>query len=501
MPGHRDSTGRVCVTNSDMTDLAGAQSDGVLGAPEGVPALLPPTRLGRGSWALFEFARSPYLVLIYIYAFGPYFANVIIGDPVRGQELWSVANTIVGLLVAILAPVLGAISDRTGRRKPWLIAIVAVMSTGCIALWWAIPGIMPPWLVLAIVVMLAGCFLLSEVFHNAMLAPLVERSKLGRLSGFGIAANNLGAMLSLVIVLFGVALPASGIEGTPFVPEQPLFGLDPALHEPDRFSGPFAGIWLVIFTLPLLLFTPDVPSRGVPAKEAVRQGWQQLRQTLRDVRRYANIVRFLIARMIYNDGKVAALAYGGLYASGTFGWGLAELLIAGLLLTPFGILGGMLGGVLDVRLGSKPTIMISISITALMLLTAISVSPDTLFFVIPLSSGEVFAPHLPLFRTLPELVYLAAFSLMGVFITVAFTSSRTMMAQISPPSMINQFFGLYALSGTATAFLGHALVGVLTSTFESQRAGFVGLVALLVIGLLLMFRVSNTARQGGGNSA
>jgi hypothetical protein len=116
-------------------------------------------RRGQLSWALFEFSRSPYLSLVYIYVFATYFTNTVIGDPVQGQELWSLANTIVGVCVAVLAPLTGAISDRMGRRKPWIVAIALIMGASCCALWWAMPGAqggLPVGVILTLIVVLAA---------------------------------------------------------------------------------------------------------------------------------------------------------------------------------------------------------------------------------------------------------------------------------------------------------------------------------------------------------
>ena len=156
-----------------MTASIASQDD----ANQGLSATgeVPADRRGQISWALFEFARSPYISLVYVFVFPPYFANVVIGDPVRGQEAWSFANTLVGVCVAVLAPLLGAISDRTGPRKPWLAAIALIMSACCIALWFAMPGArggLPVSVILLLVVILATCFQFTEVFHNAMLASI-----------------------------------------------------------------------------------------------------------------------------------------------------------------------------------------------------------------------------------------------------------------------------------------------------------------------------------------
>jgi UMF1 family MFS transporter len=453
----------------------------------------PSNRRGQISWALFEFARSPYISLVYVFVFPPYFANVVIGDAVRGQEAWSLANTIVGICVALLAPLLGAISDRTGPRKPWLAAIALVMSASCIALWFAMPGAqggLPVGAILLLVIILATCFQFTEVFHNAMLASIARADRVGGLSGLGIATGNLGTLSAMIVMLFGVALPASGMTLGGLLPDEPLFGLDPATHEHSRIAGPVAGVWFLIFIVPLLLWTPDRPRTGVSARRAVREGLEQLWLTIKRARRISNVALFLLARMLYTDAKVAILAYAGIYGAGVFGWELAELLLSAVLLAPFSISGGFIGGWLDNTLGSKRAIQISVGLTCIGMLGAVSTTPDEMLFVFPYdaaTAGPLWS--FPYFQTLPELIYLGMFMLLAITITAAFCTSRTMMARIAPVSMMSQFFGLYALSGTATAFLGHALVAAFTGAFRSQRAGFASLIILLAAGLALMFRV------------
>lgn len=448
---------------------------------------------GQLSWALFEFARSPYISLVYVFVFPPYFSRVVIGDPVRGQEAWSLANTIVGICVALLAPLIGAVSDRTGPRKPWLAAVALIMSVSCMLLWFAMPGAqggLPVDVILLLVIILATCFQFTEVFHNAMLASIATPARVGGLSGLGIATGNLGTLTAMLVMLFGVALPASGMTLGGLLPEKPLFGLDPATHEHSRIAGPVAGVWFLIFIVPLLLWTPDRPATGVSARRAVSEGLEQLWLTLKRARRVSNVALFLLARMLYTDAKVAILAYAGIYAAGVFGWELAELLLFAVLLAPFSISGGFIGGWLDDTLGSRRAIQISVGLTCIGMVGAVATTPDRILFVFPYdaaAAGPLWS--FPYFQTLPEVVYLLTFALLAITITAAFCTSRTMMARIAPVSMMNQFFGLYALSGTATSFLGHALVAAFTRVFNSQRAGFASLIILLLAGLVVMFRV------------
>lgn len=444
---------------------------------------------GQFAWAVFDFARSPYLSLVYIFVFPPYFANAIVGDPIRGQEQWSLANTIVGVCVAAFAPLLGAISDRTGPRKPWLIAIVAIMAACCSALWYALPGArggLSISAILTLIVILASCFQFSEVFYNAMLPSIASPQRVGGLSGLGIAVGNFGTLVALTVMLFGIALPASGVTLGGLLPHTPWFGLDPAQQEHNRIAGPIAGAWLVLFSLPLMLWTPDRAATKIPAGRAVHEGLSQLVLTIRRARQISNVGLYLLARMLYTDGKVAILAYTGIYAAGVFQWDLVAVILFAVMLTPFSICGGLLGGWLDNRLGSKRAIQISIILTCIFIVAAVSISRDQLFFL-PYDTAAV-APLwlLPYFRTLPELMYIAATMVLAASVTAAFCTSRTMMARIAPLSMMNQFFGLYALSGTATGFLGHAAVALFTSIFASQRAGFASTILLLCSGLIVM---------------
>jgi len=445
--------------------------------------------LGQVSWATVEFARNPYLSLILIFVFPPYFANVVVGDAVRGQEMWGLCNTVVSMLVGALAPFLGAMSDRQGRRKTWLAGTFTVMICGCSALWFAMPGAEGGLSVTAILVLAAamlGCFLISEVFHNAMLPSIAPAERIGSLSGLGLSLNNTGSLLVLLLMLLGIALPASGVVDWPFLPDKPLFGLDPGRQEHNRIAGPLAGVWLLVFIVPFMLFTPDRPSTGITARRAVREGVSQVWQTIRQARQVSNVGIYLLARMFYNDGKVAIIAYSGIYAAGTFKWELVEMLVFAILLTPFSIIGGSLGGWLDTRFGSKNAIRITIAVSALATLGAVSCASDRVL-MIPYdaaAAGTLWA--LPYFQTLPEVVYLGLYMVLACFITAAFATSRSMMARIAPVSMMSQFFGLYALSGSATAFLGHGMVTLFTAVSHSQSIGLGSAVILLGVGIMLM---------------
>jgi MFS transporter, UMF1 family len=248
-------------------------------------------RLGQVSWALFEWARNPYYILVVIYIFGPYFTTEVIGDPVRGQETWGYINGFAGMITASLAPFLGAIADKVGRRKPWIGAFVTMMVPAIMLLWFAVPGAQGAAIVtVAVALTIAGTgSAFSEVFHNSMLPSIVPYTRLGSLSGLGLSLGNGGALVILTTMLYCFALPANGLLHWSFLPDHVLFGLNAATFEHDRIAGPITAVWLVLFSLPLFLFTPDQAGTGVTARQAVRDGLADVWQTIRQLRHYKNV--------------------------------------------------------------------------------------------------------------------------------------------------------------------------------------------------------------------
>ncbi len=453
----------------------------------------PADKRGQIAWAIFEWARNPYVLLITIYVFSPYFSNTVVGDPIQGQAVWGYINGVAGVAIALMAPFLGAIADLGGTRKPWIAAFTALMVPAMVLLWWALPGDggIGIWGVAMAIIVISIAYEFSAVFHNSMLPSIAPHSRIGFLSGLGLALGNLGGLLILTFMLVFFTLP--GVVSWSFIPDTPLFGIDQSLFQDSRISGPVAGLWLAIFSLPLFLFTPDAASNAIGMMEAVRKGVARVVGTVTRLKHYRNVATYLGARMLYNDGKTAVLIFGGVYASGVFGWGALDMLVYGIILSVFAVLGGFFGGWLDDRFGSRAAIMTSIGGTTIGLVLAVSITPNELFFQPYESPGPIWS--MPFFKTLPEMLYLGVVIIIAIFITAAYANSRTMLARIAPAKMMTEFFGLYALSGTATAFIAPFLVGESTRFFESQRAGFASILLLLIGGLVVMIFVKETRAE------
>ncbi|MGQ0533758.1 MAG: MFS transporter [Caulobacteraceae bacterium] len=447
---------------------------------------------GAWSWALFEWARNPWVLLGTIYVFAPYVSNVVIGDPVRGQALIASWHTTAGIIIAITAPFLGAATDRMGRRKPLLAVCIAALAA-CIAVkWWALPGGegLPIWAVGLATTAAGVSFVYTEVLHNSMLTRAAPPGAVSQVSGLGLALGNAASVLLLVFVLVTMALP--GQVDLPFLPDAPMFGLDPAQHEPSRIVTLLCAVWLIVFSIPIFLYTPDLTTTGERFGAALVNGFGNVVRTVRKLRDYDNVVLFLVARMLYADGKTAILIFSGVYASGVMGWDLLEMLAYGILLSIFAVSGGVLSGWLDHAAGLKRAVVIEIGTTLLCLVAMVSMSPTSIFFM-PVGPGVAVWDSL-VFATAPELAYLGFAVVIAISITAAYGSSRALMARLAPAGMEGEVFGLYALSGSATAWLAPGLVAYFTTAYQSLRAGFASIALLLLVGLILLLFVKSPAR-------
>jgi len=440
---------------------------------EGVPAANASAR-GRVSWVLFEWGRNPYVLVITVYVYATYFTRDIVGDPVRGQALWAAIQAYAGLGIAILAPFLGAIADAGGRRKPWIafFALLLVLSTA--ALWFGKPGGAGLGLlgVGAMVALANVAYDGSLVFHSAMLPWLVSEKRIGRWSGLGYALGNVAGIVLLVFILVFIYLPT-----------QPLFGLDRATHEHERISGPLCALWFAVFSLPFFVWTPDRPSRHLPSREVIRRGLSSIARTFGNLHAYRNVAAYLGVRMIYNDGLNVMLAFGGIYAAGVFHWGEVESAAYGIILSVFAALGGWLGGRLSDRIGTKRALQLSIGGMIAAGVVSLGFAPDRLFFVMPYAAGQTIAV-LPIFRTAPELFYIASVMAIAVCLVATYANSRAMLARIAPEALMTEFFGLYALSGEATAFMAPLAVAFATEVSGSQQWGMAAILAFLTMGFI-----------------
>ena len=465
-------------------------------ADHGLPA---DGRLNRGgvAWSIFEGGRDPFVILITIYIFMPYVAGSMIGDPVLGQETISRWQQWAGWAVMATAPFIGASIDKVGQRKGWLALIVGLMVPLCAALWWAKPdgSGLSVGMTMLFAMTVQVLFVYNEVLHNSLLVRAAGLSGAHRASGLALSLGNLFSVLALIFTAWAFALP--GKVDWSWVPAAPLFGLDPATHEPERVVAWLAAGLLFFGSIPLFLWTPDAPRTGTPVLRAFAQGAAELWRMLKTISHFKDAAIYIGSRMFFVDGMNGVLVYAGVYAVGVMKWGALEMLAYGILLSIFAVLGGYVARWLDAGVGPKNALRIEIFMTMLGLTGFLGMRPDLILYFWPYDAATA-APIWagPVFTHLPDVVFVLVGFVNAIFITAQYASSRTLLTRITPPDQTGAFFGVYALSGVATAWLAPTLVNIGTRATGTQQGGFATLLLLLAVGLAGLFLV-----RGGGRGA
>jgi len=402
------------------------------------------------AWCLFDWANSPYTTLVVTFIYSAYFAQTFAPDIIRGTAWWSRAVAAAGLAVALLSPALGALADRGGLRLRFLAITTATCVLATAALTWVVPGAPHAVLLaLALFVVADVGFELGMVFYNALLPTVAPPAYLGRVSGYGWALGYAGGLVGLVLALVGFVQP-----------ETPWFGISRANGLNFRATCLLAAVWLAVFALPVFAMLREQRPPGV--RLDVRHAFGELAATFRAVRRYRDAALFLLARLLFNDGLITVFAFGGIYAAGTFGMTLAEVIQFGIAINVAAGAGAFFFGFVDDRIGGKRTVLVSCA--ALAAATALAVwAPTRAWFWV-------------------------AGMLIGVFAGPNQAASRSLMARFTPRGSENAFFGFFAFSGKFTAFAGPLLLGIATQAFASQRAGVATILVFFVVGggLLLL---------------
>lgn len=454
------------------------------GASDGTIASAP--RRALVSWALFDWAAQPFYTLVLTFLFAPYFASVVVGDAARGQSLWGYGAAAAGILIAIGSPLLGAMADGRGRRKPWVALFAVLLIASLAALWFATPqsssGVLALILVAFVVATAAAEFM--SVFVNAMMPGLVPPSQLGRLSGIGWATGYAGGLVSLAIMA-GLVV-AGTTTGKTIIGLDPIVALDAASHQADRLAGPFAAAWFAVFVIPFFLFVPDIKSVSLKGSGERRGPFVELWDTIRSLPSHPSMLFFLIARMIYSDGLSAIFAFGGIYGTSVFGWGALELGLFGIALTLTGVFGATIGGFADDRAGSKTVIMVSLAILVIGALGILSVDRTHVLYSIEVTQK---AAGSAVFSSAGERVFLAFAVLVGLVAAPVQSASRALLARLAPPGKVTQYFGLFAFSGKVTAFMAPLMVAAITQATGDQRLGMASIVLFLIAGMALMLPV------------
>ncbi len=303
-------------------------------------------------WFFFDWASQPYNTLLITFIFAPD-VKELMGDGSAAQAAWGFGIGAAGIVIALLAPVLGALADSGGHRLRWIWLFSALYVVGAGMLWFAAPGDFNLTATLVFFALGLVGMEFATIFTNAMLPDLGPREQIGRISGNGWAFGYLGGLIALALML--ALFAESAATGKTFLGLDPVLGLDAAQREGTRAVGPLTALWYAVFMIPFFLWVKEPPASR-PATGAVRRGLAQLKDTLARLPRRPSLFAYLASSMFYRDALNGMYAFGGIYAAGVLGWSVVDTGVFGILAIISGALFAWLGGHADTRIGPKPVI-------------------------------------------------------------------------------------------------------------------------------------------------
>ena len=414
------------------------------------------------SWAMWDWGTQPFNTVITTFVFAVYLTSSSFGDTNYTSTSLATSTTIAGLFVALLAPVLGQNSDRSGRKmrnlrlQTWALAAISA------SLFFVAPK--PSFLWLGLILLGVGSVIseIAGVNYNAMLDEVADGRNVGRVSGFGWGMGYLGGIVVLLLLFFLLINPDVG-----------LFGVTGENGMDIRVSMILCGLWTLLFTIPTFLNLKDPPLAQAAPKVGIAASYRELgRSIARLWRSSRHTLFFLLASALFRDGLAGVFAFGAVIAAGTFGFSSGEVIIFGAAANIVAGVATMLFGLLDDKIGPKKVIMIS--------LTALSVLGVLIFTL----------------HDRGKLAFWICGLLLTVFVGPAQSASRTFLTRLIHEGKSGEIFGLYATTGRVVSFLSPAAFGLaitlgaaITGEANTQYWGILGIVGVLIAGFLVMIPV------------
>lgn len=409
------------------------------------------------AWALWDWGSAAYHAVILTFVFSVYLTDAVGDASPAASAALGYAIGAAGLVIALLAPVIGQRADASGRRKlstgVWTACTVVAMASLFVVrddpryLW---PG-------LALLALGSVVAELAQVSYNAMLADVSTRATMGRVSGFGWAMGYVGGIVLLLVVYYGFVAGSGPTGGFLGVPREDGLNV--------RAVALVAAAWFLVFALPLLFGVPEAPpAAGRRPALGIIASYRALAADLVALyREDRHTVYFLGASALFRDGLAAIFTVGSVLAVGVYGIGAGDVLLFGVAANVVAAVGALAGGRVEDRVGPKPVIMVSLAAIIVAAALLLVVSGPAPFWVLAL--------------------------VLVLFVGPAQSSSRTFLARLAPRGREGELFGLYATTGRAVSFLAPTLFGLFVSLFDAQRAGIVGVIVVLSAGLAALWPV------------
>lgn len=433
-------------------------------------------------WFFFDWASQPYHTVLLTFIFGPFFVSLASESylsqgvetelaKANAQAMWSFTLTITGLLIGFGAPILGALADTGGRRIPWIIGFSLMLAAGAGSLWFTAPdGSNLTWMLIAFAFGFIGAEF-ALIFINAQLPALGTEEEIGQISGSAFSFGYAGGVLSLfLLLLVFVEQP----NGKTLIGLDPLFGLlDAENREGTRSTGPFVAIWFAVFMIPYFLWVREVHPTG--ARTSVGAALSRLWRTIKALPAKRSLATYLGSSMLYRDALNGLYSFGGTFALLVLDFSVVQVGVFGIIAAIGASVFSYIGGRADKRFGPKPVVIASIWVLMGVCFMLVNLSRDSMFGI-PLAEGSA----------APDIIFYICGVLIGGMGGVIQSASRTLMVRHCDPKAPTESFGLYGLTGRATAFMAPFLIGVATAVTGSTQLGVSPLLFLFLLGLFML---------------
>lgn len=420
------------------------------------------SKLATWSWALWDWAEQPYPTIMQTFIFPVYLTSAVAAGIQNADQQLGWATAIAGLLLAVMAPVMGRRSDQNGRRKLWLLINTGILIAVTASSFFIEPK--PEYFLFGLVLYGIGSVIQESAFINyyAMLKGVTTEKNIGKVSGLAWGLGYVGGIILLLISLVGFVLP-----------EHPLLGIIKENGLNIRTIFLFSAAWILIFTIPLLLWVPEIEKRAGAKNESILESYRSLFRELGTLRRQApETFKFLISSAIYRDGLAGIFTFGAVLGTLAFGFTTTSIIFYGIGANVVAAIGAAIGGWLDDKVGSRAVILGSL---------------------IGLIAGAIAVFFL---RDLGQITFWVFGLLLTLFVGPAQASSRTFVARFTPHGREGEVFGLYQTTGRAVSFLSGTMWALSISVAnalhghgENTIYGIWGIVIILIVGTYLLTRV------------
>jgi len=384
-------------------------------------------------WVMYDFANSSFTTIIVTVIYSVYFRNVVVNQGELGTALWGRAISISMLMVAVTAPIFGAVADFSRAKKKFLFYNCYLTVIFTALLFFVHAGDIVKGMIFFIIANFA--FNSGNVFYNALLPDVASRNEMGKVSGWGWAVGYIGGLAALLLIL-------------------------PLVHNNwIRLVFPTVAAFFGIFAIPTFILLKEIKK---PSKRTnyLRTALIRIKQSYKNIKNFRELIKFIISYLIYNDGIIVVISFAAIYGATRFGMDTKQLITYFVIANVTSMIGALVFGYIFDKIGAKKTISITIIIWIAVVIWAFMCKSIKEFYFIGM--------------------------LAGIAIGSSQSSSRAMLVLLTPDSKMAEFFGFYSVTGRIASILGPLVYGEIARITGEQKWAILSVVLFFIVGVIIL---------------